>query len=135
MAKRQIVCQCATCGSRANFTFPSDTCPQYGEHFPHYCTTCACEREHVLVLTRKIATEIRVAEQERQLHDSILALCTHYGFICRFVYQSVLITTPVCNWFFDYHRPRKTLYHESTIKVNFVTGDYAKSHKQFKSEK
>lgn len=36
---------------------------------------------------------------------------------------------------FDYHRPRKTLYHESTIKVNFVTGDYAKSHKQFKSEK
>jgi hypothetical protein len=87
------------------------------------------------VLTRKAAAELRRQEAERQLRQSITDKCTELGFTCRFYYQSVIISTPVCDWNFDYHQPRITLYHESTVKINFQTGDYAKCHVQFKDRK
>ena len=34
-----------------------------------------------------------------------------------------------------HHESRKTLRHESTHKINFETGDYAKTHEQFRNRK
>lgn len=53
----------------------------------------------------------------------------------RFLYQSVIVTTPLADWCFDYHQRKITLYHESTIKINFATGDFVKSHLQFANRK
>lgn len=39
------------------------------------------------------------------------------------------------NWCFDYHVPKKALYHESTTKINFATGDYAKAHVLFRDRR
>ncbi len=64
-----------------------------------------------------------------------MALCNEKGFSCRFLYQSVIITTDLSDWCFDYHLSRITLYHESTIKINFTTGNYAKAHVQFRNRK
>ncbi|MBQ6119967.1 MAG: hypothetical protein IJK98_12090, partial [Clostridia bacterium] len=62
-------------------------------------------------------------------------MCSEKGFSCRFLYQSVIITTPLAAWSFDFHLPKKTLYHESTKKINFATGNYAKTHVQFRDRK
>lgn len=58
-----------------------------------------------------------------------------YGFLYRFLYQSVIITTQLSDWCFDYHQSAITLYHESTIKINFETGNFAKAHVQFRNQK
>ena len=87
------------------------------------------------VLTRKAAAELRRRQAEADLRQSILDRCAEYGFQCRFLYQSVIITTPLSDWCFDYHVPQKTLYHESTTKINFTTGDYAKAHIQFRNRR
>lgn len=34
-----------------------------------------------------------------------------------------------------FYNSRKTLRHESTVKINFETGDYAKTHEQFRDRK
>lgn len=61
--------------------------------------------------------------------------CNKYGFACRFLYESVIVTTPVSSWQFAYHENKKTLRHESTTKINFATGDYAFTHEQFRDQK
>ena len=76
-----------------------------------------------MVLTKKIAADLRRQEEERQLQESIVRKCESYGLSCRFLYRLVIITTPVSSWQFDYH--------ESTVKINFQTGDPAKVHVQF----
>lgn len=91
--------------------------------------------EYTRVLTKKAAAEQRKKEQEQSLRSLIVAKCNQYGFKCRFLYQSVIITTPISEWSFDYHTPRITLYHESTDKINRDTGNYAKSHLQFRDKK
>ena len=87
------------------------------------------------VLTRKAAAELRRRQAEADLRQSILDRCAEHGFQCRFLYQSVIITTPLSDWCFDYHTPKKILYHESTTKINFATGDYAKAHVQFRDRR
>ena len=87
------------------------------------------------VLTRKAAAELRRRQAEADLRRSILDRCAEHGFQCRFLYQSVIITTPLSDWCFDYHTVKKTLYHESTIKIHFATGDYAKAHVQFRDRR
>ena len=79
--------------------------------------------------------ELRRQEEERKLRQSIIDACSAHGFTCRFLYESVIITTPLADWSFPYHEARKTLRHESTVKVNFKTGDYAKTHEQFRNRK
>ena len=79
--------------------------------------------------------ELRREQQEEELRDSIVRKCEELGFKCRFLYQSVIVTTPLADWCFDYHQSKITLYHESSIKINFKTGDYAKSHLQFANRK
>ena len=86
-------------------------------------------------MTKKTAAELRKRQTEKELRDWIASLCDEKGFACRFVHESVIITTELSDWCFDYHRPEITLYHESTIKINFETGNYAKAHVQFKDRK
>ena len=74
-------------------------------------------------------------QQEEALRQSILGQCAALGFQARFLYQSVIITTPISLWQFDYHSKLKTLRHESSVKVNFATGDPAFTHEQFRDRK
>ena len=69
------------------------------------------------------------------MQESILDKCFAYDFTCRFYGESVIITTPVATWQFDYHQKLKTLRHESTVKINFDTGDPAAMHYQFRGRK
>ncbi len=88
-----------------------------------------------MALTRKVATELRKLASEEELKQSIIDYCKKYNFTCRFLYESVIITTPISSWQFQYHDSSKTLWHESTVKINFETGDYAKTHEQFRDRK
>lgn len=132
---RQYLCECLSCGFHRQQHFIEEPYPEFGDIFPAYCPNCNNEQDHTRMLTRKAAAELRRCQEEEKLKNSIIALCEGYGFKCRFLYQSVIITTPIADWCFDYHETRKTLYHESTTKVNFATGDYAKAHTQFKGKK
>ena len=86
-------------------------------------------------LTKKVETELRNQKAEEDLQQSIIDCCKKYGFTCRFLYESVIVTTPISSWQFAYHESKKTLRHESTTKINFDTGDYAFTHEQFRDKK
>ena len=115
--------------------FASEPYPEYGENFIAQCNVCNQQTNHTRVLTKKTATELRKKAAEEALRQSIVDKCNVYGFSCRFLYQSVIVTTPISDWCFDYHESRITLYHESTTKINFETGDFAKAHVQFRARK
>lgn len=123
------------CCTKRQVPFRDEPYPEYGDIFLHTCSVCKEETRHTRVLTRKTVSEIRRKQQEEDLRNSIVEKCAEYGFRCRFLYQSVIVTTNLADWCFDYHESRKTLYHESTVKVNFKTGDYAKAHVQFSNRK
>lgn len=85
-------------------------------------------------LTRKTAKEIKAKQDELDLRQTIIDRCNFYGFRYRFLYQSIIVTTPLADWCFDYHQKNITLYHESTYKINLETGDFAKAHVQFRNQ-
>ncbi len=130
---RHFECECLKCSRKAQIAFPSEPYPEIGEVFSRFCPSCSAETQMTRVLTKKAAAELRRKQEEADLRQSILDRCAEYGFQCRFLYQSVIITTPMSDWCFDYHSAKKTLYHESTTKINFATGDYAKAHVQFRN--
>lgn len=132
---RQYECECTKCGNRRQITFHAEPYPEVGDVFDFCCSSCQEETQHTRSLTRKTMAELRRKQQETELRDSLVEKCQEYGFKCRFLYQSVIITTDLVDWCFDYHSSRITLYHESTIKVNFETGNYAKAHIQFADRK
>ena len=103
------------------------TRPLYGDQFIRCCKHCEADTPQTMSLTRKVATELRKKAAEEELKRSIIDYSGKYGFTCRFLYESVIITTPISIWQFQYHESRKTLRHESTVKINFETGDYAKT--------
>ena len=129
---RHYECECLKCGRKAQIAFQSAPYPEIGEAFVRFCPSCSEETQMQRVLTWKAAAELRRRQAEADLRQSILARCAEHGFQCRFLYQSVIIATPLSDWCFDYHTPKKTLYHESTTKINFTTGDYAKAHVQIR---
>lgn len=131
---RQYVCTCLKCGEQNHLRFATPY-PQYGECFISSCRHCGENTEQTLVLTKKIAAELHKAEAEKALQQSIIDLCEEHSFSCRFLLESVIITTQISNWQFHYHEPRKTLRHESTVKINFDTGNYAFTHEQFRNRK
>jgi hypothetical protein len=132
---RQYECICLACKTKTQIAFPSEPYPELEEVFSARCAVCDTESPHKRVLTKKAAAELRRQEAEQELRQSIIDKCTELGFACRFWYQSVIITTPLCDWCFDYHQSHITLYHESAIKINFKTGNYANSHAQFRDKK
>lgn len=132
---RHYECECLKCGRKAQIAFQAEPYPEIGDNFSRFCPSCSKETQMTRVLTKKAAAELRRRQEESDLRQSILDRCAEYGFHCRFLYQSVIITTQLSDWCFDYHTPRKTLYHESTTKINFVTGDYAKAHVQFRDRR
>lgn len=129
---RHYECECLKCGRKAQIAFPSEPYPEIGEAFVRFCPSCSEETQMQRVLTRKAAVALRRRQAEADLRQSILDRCAEYGFQFRFLYQSVIITTLLSGWCFDYHTPKKTLYHESTTKINLTTGDCAKAHVQFR---
>ena len=131
---RQHICTCLKCGGQNHLHFDKPY-PQYGDQFIRYCKHCEADEPQTMTMTRKVATELRKQATEEALKQSIIDHCQKYGFACRFLYESVIITTPVSSWQFQYHDSRKTLRHESAVKVNFKTGDYAKTHEQFRDRK
>lgn len=131
---RQYMCTCLTCGGQNHLRF-EEPYPQYGQQFVRYCKHCGKDSQQTMTMTKKIAIELRKKQAEEDLKKSIIDYCGKYGFTCRFLYESVIVMTPISSWQFPYHEPRKTLRHESTVKVNFETGDYAKTHEQFRDRK
>ena len=132
---RHYECVCSQCGIRRQLAFRAEPFPEIGDVFLFACASCGEETEHTRVLTKKAAAELRRRQQEEALRDSIMKQCAEHNFRCRFLHQSVIITTDLSDWCFDYHESRITLYHESTVKINFATGNYAKAHVQFASRK
>lgn len=131
---RQHICTCLKCGGQNHLHF-DEPYPKYGDQFIRFCKHCGAESPQTMAMTRKVATELRKQAAEDTLKQSIIDYCQKYDFTCRFLYESVIITTPVSSWQFQYHSSRKTLRHESTVKVNFETGEYAKTHEQFRNRK
>ena len=131
---RQYECECLKCGRKRQFAF-DEPYPKFGDTFPRFCTMCAADTVHTRTLKKKTAAELRTVERENALRQSIVDKCAEMGFQCRFLYQSVIVTTALSDWCFDYHKSKITLYHESTIKINFATGNYAKAHVQFNARK
>ena len=128
-------CQCLQCQSITSVSFASEPYPNIKDVFIHVCKVCKSETNHVRTLTRKTCAEIKRVTEENTLRENIAEYCKQYGFSTRFLYQSVIVTTPLAEWCFDYHQAKVTLYHESTIKINFQTGDYAKAHPQFRQKR
>lgn len=128
------MCTCLKCGSQNGFGF-EEPFPKYGDQFIRYCKHCQENTTQTMILTKNVAKELHKKEVERELKQSIIDYCKKYGFICRFLYESVIVTTPISSWQFQYHEGRKTLRHESTVKINFATGDFAKTHEQFHNRK
>ncbi len=132
---RHYECECLRCSTRKQIAFSSEPYPELGEVFSHICSVCKEETNFTRVMTRKAAAELRRKQAELELRQSIADQCAAYGFQHRFLYQSVIITTQLSDWCFDYHQNGITLYHESTIKINFETGNFAKAHIQFRNQK
>lgn len=124
-------CKCLDCETVTQICFEIELCPEYGEEFQHYCKCCENETTFTRTLTRKTSAELKRKQAEMELRQSIIDRCEFYGFQHRFLHQSVIVTTLISDWCFDYHDAKITLYHESTTKINFETGDYAKAHIQF----
>lgn len=132
---RQYLCECLNCHGQQTLCF-SESFPSVGNVFERFCKTCSEITPHTRVLTRKAKAEIQAAQDEQALRNTIINRCADYGFDCRFLYESVIITTPISSWQFGYHESRKTLRHENSIhKVNFETGNYVKTHEQFRDRK
>jgi len=131
---RQYLCECTACGWQRNFRF-DEPYPHLGDSFPCYCDYCQEETLFTRTVTRKAQAEMNRIAEENALQESIRDKCFACGFDCRFYQESVIITTPVARWQFNYHQKVKTLRHESTVKVNFETGDPAAMHYQFRDRK
>ena len=86
-------------------------------------------------LTRKQKAKLRREAEEAELKETKKKRCALYGMSCRFYLESVIIYSPVAKWQFAYHDRLKTLWHESTVKINFETGDYAAMHNQFRNRR
>ncbi len=132
---RQYECECTVCGTKRQVAFREEPYPEYGDMVSAFCANCNADTCHTRTLTRKTAAELRRKAEEENLRQSILDQCAEYGFSARFLYQSVIITTSLSDWCFDYHEKLVTLYHESTYKINLQTGAYAKAHVQFSKRK
>ncbi len=131
----QYQCVCCNCGYQRQMNFSRTEAPKDEQVFQSFCERCSAETVWKRVQTKKLLREQKCKEQEKNLRNTIMQLCHTYGFQCRFLYESVIIKTPVCRWQYDYHRAKKTLYHESTTKINFATGNRADFHVQFRDKK
>ena len=132
---KHFECECMKCGAKSQIGFLNEDFPNYGQVFLHTCKKCNQITEHRRVLTKKTNAELKKTEAENQLRKSIINKCKELNLGCEFWYRAVIITTPISKWNFDYHRMKITLYHESTVKVNFKTGNPAALHIQFKDKK
>lgn len=125
---RQYLCICQKCGNQNQLRF-DEPYPKYGESFVRPCIHCGEDTTQTMLLTKKVATELRKQETEESLKASIRACCDRYGFSCRFLYESVIVITPISSWQFQYHGSKKTLRHESKINNGI------KTHEQFRDRK
>lgn len=132
---RQYLCECLRCHKHETIAFKEEPFPEAGETIEYSCKGCGQKTFYTRVLTRKAMSELRVKQQEEALRQTIRDACMKYGFQHRFLYESVIISTPVSSWQFNYKSSKKTLRHESTVKINFETGNYAKTHEQFRDRK
>ncbi len=133
---RQCECECTVCGMKRQIVFWEEPYPEYGDIVSAFCANCNAETSHTRTLTRKTAAELRRKAEEENLRQTILDKCAEYGFSVRFLYQSVVITTSLSDWSFDYHVKQVTLYHAGTYKeINPRTGLYIKAHVQFSQRK
>lgn len=132
---RHYECECLICRAKSTLIFHEEPFPEVGQEFLYHCPSCGKETYYTRSMNKKAIAELHRKQQEEDMKRSIILKCDEYGFQYRFLYQSVIITTALADWCFDYHQSKKTLYHESVFKLNRATGDYVKSHCQFRNKK
>ena len=132
---RHYESECTVCRSETQIAFSTEPYPEYGDRFRHFCPICETETEHSRTLTKKTTAQLRGNQEEQERREEIMDLCEKEGFSCHFLRQSVIITTDLSDWCFDYQQSKITLYHESTSKINFAAGNYTKAHVQFRNRK
>jgi hypothetical protein len=133
LAMTNYECKCTACEQVQQIRFNSTPYPEYGDLFPFHCSNCGFQTQFTRTLTRKTQAEIKRKQAEEDLRNALIERCDFFGFQYRFLYQSIIVTTKLSDWCFDYHQAKITLYHESTNKINFKTGDFAKAHVQFRN--
>jgi len=132
---RTYECECVECRNKTQIQFKNECkYPKLGEIFTSYCKCCGGMCDFTRTMTKKALSELRRIHEEQALKDKIQSLCDYYGYACKFVFQSVVITTPIASWSFDYHKSKVTLHHESSVKINWETGLYARTHVQFREK-
>ncbi len=148
--------ECKVCHTQHLIAFRQQYIPNLSKPFETVCPTCKqitihkhvptkktkssfprqkMNHQHEQKMPRKQGKSYTCKEDKPWLRRALANKCKEYGFTYRFLYRSIIVTTPLADWCFDYHLPRITLYHESTAKINFETGNYAKSHVQFRDRK
>ena len=132
---RHYECKCLVCRVRSTLCFREEPFPEIGQEFLYPCRLCGRETCHTRTMSRKAAAELRRRQREEDLRGAIALRCEEHGFTYRFLYQSVIISTGLADWCFDYHQSRMTLYHQSVFPINRETGEYAKSHCQFRGRR
>lgn len=120
---RHYMCACQKCGEHNNLCF-YEPYPQYGGQFIRYCKHCGAETAQTMVLTKKVATELRKQKAEQELKQSITDYCQKYGFTCWFLYESVIVTTPISSWQFAYHENKLDILFRCIQKKRKVQFSY-----------
>ena len=101
-------CECTVCRAVRQIHFENGPYPEYGDLFSFYCSSCGAETPFTRVLTRKTRAEVRRRQAEQDLRNTIVERCAFYGFSCRFLYQSVIVTTNLADWcLIRYNKLRK----------------------------
>ena len=68
---RQYMCTCLNCGGRNHLRF-DEPYPQYGDEFIRFCNHCGTDTTQTMVLTKKIATQLRKLKAENEELSFIL---------------------------------------------------------------
>ena len=61
---RTLYSMCRKCGGSFDLILESPY-PEFGETFMHFCRCCGEDTEHTLILTKKLAKQLRRQEAER----------------------------------------------------------------------
>lgn len=101
---RHYECECLICRAKSTLIFHEEPFPEVGQEFLYHCPSCGKETYYTRSMNKKAIAELHRKQQEEDMKRSIILKCDEYGFQYRFLYQSVIITTALADWCFDYHQ-------------------------------
>ena len=72
---REYMCTCLKCGGQNHLRF-DEPYPQYGDQFVRYCRHCEEDTAQTMVLSKKLATQLRKqkAEEDDPVFEPMLGM-------------------------------------------------------------